>query len=541
MAQALSAALPLPAIEASTTISSNRVALTLAIAIFSTLSLWAAATSKGFLEADACTHYLFARFALNEPHYLASVWGRPLCTGLYAVPAAIAKVMGVRVMSLLLAVACGLIAYRIAKKQGYRMPALAAILLFAQPVFFLHSFSELTEIPFALVAVAAFWAYQEKQWLAMTLLVSITPMGRPEGLGLMLMAAVALILHRRWYWLFLMPLPIVLWSYLGWRSEGSPADSPWYLWLKNNWPYAPRSAYGSGPWYHFILLLPVLVSPIVFPALIVGVVKSLKKGLARSAVLGTTKDTRQHDPTAHVLDYQRPAERTDFFARFPFFTDHRTRVQVMIALIPLSILFVHSFLWAFGLMASNGELRYLLSVSPLWALLCAKGWETLWDRFRLPSPFVCAGVAALVPIIANLYWKVVPLPLYEDNALADTVAQWYDQTPGLRKDYPKIMATLPLIYYTMDVSQSDKNRAERWGPYEVKQKLPSGTILIWDEVYGLHNADRNLCITQEQVENAGWIWIGNFVEGGRWCNVYLSPNSIDNRPTDANKYRTPGN
>jgi hypothetical protein len=30
------------------------------------------------------------------------------------------------------------------------MPAIAAICLFAQPLFFAHSFSELTEIPFAL-------------------------------------------------------------------------------------------------------------------------------------------------------------------------------------------------------------------------------------------------------------------------------------------------------------------------------------------------------------------------------------------------------
>src|SRR5688500_1037421 len=107
----------------------NRLALILGIAVFAALSLWSAATSEGFLEADACTHYLFARFALKEPHYLTSVWGRPLCTGLYAVPAALAKVMGVRVMSLLLAIATGLITYRIAVKQGYRMPALAAILL----------------------------------------------------------------------------------------------------------------------------------------------------------------------------------------------------------------------------------------------------------------------------------------------------------------------------------------------------------------------------------------------------------------------------
>jgi hypothetical protein len=311
------------------------------------------------------------------------------------------------------------------------------------------------------------------------------------------------------------------------------------MWLVKNWPYAAKSAYGSGDWYHFVLLLPVLVSPVVFPGLLVGVGWSLWRGLVRPAVLGAALQARQDQSDRRVLDYARPEEPKGLLARFAFFGDHQARVQAMIAVIPLSILAVHSFLWAFGLMASNGELRYLLSVAPLWALLCAKGWEWCWERFALPAPFLCAGVAAVVPVLANMYWKIVPLPLYDDNYLAEDVAAWYAQTPGLRKDYPKIMATLPLIYYTMDVSQTDQSRSEYWGPKAV-HSLPAGTMLLWDPIYGEHNADRSLCITQAEVEAAGWVWIGNIVEGGSWCNVYLSPTTKEGRPLEEGKYRTPG-
>jgi hypothetical protein len=518
----------------------NRVALGVGVVIFAALSLWAGWTSKGFLEADACTHYMFARHALSQPEHLTNVWGRPICTGLYAIPAAIGRVFGVRVMSCLLAVACGVIGYRIAKGQGYRMPALAAILLFAQPFFFLHSFSELTEIPFALVATAAFWAYQRKQWLVMTILVSITPMGRPEGFGLMVMGAVALVCHGRWYYLFLMPLPMVLWSYLGWLSWPPPRDMAWYMWLIKNWPWSAKSAYGSGPWYHFVGMLPVLVSPIVFPAFLVGVGWSLWRGLIRSSVLGETTDARdQDDSSGQVLDYARPKERTGYLPRFQFFRDHQARVQVMIAVIPLSILVVHSFLYARGLMASSGELRYLLCVSPLWALLCAKGWEWCWEQFSLPMPFLCAGIAAVLPIVCNMYWKVIPLPEYEDSVLAADVAGWYERTPGLRKDYPKIMATLPMIFYTMDISQADQDRAVRWGRKEVENP-PPGTMLIWDPVYGQSNADANLVIGMDTIDRAGWVWIGNFLQpGGTWCNVYLSPKTEQGNAPDPGKYRTP--
>ena len=70
----------------------NLVALVLSCAIFSILSGVLAFKSESDLEADATTHFLFARFALREHHYLVSVWGRPLCTFAYALTARIGTV-----------------------------------------------------------------------------------------------------------------------------------------------------------------------------------------------------------------------------------------------------------------------------------------------------------------------------------------------------------------------------------------------------------------------------------------------------------------
>src|SRR3954470_2689979 len=129
-----------------------------AAGIFSTLSIWGAVNSDGFLEADSCTHYQYARFALGERHYLVNVWGRPFVTGLYMIPAVLGQRMGVRLTSLALALSIAAIAYRLAKDQKYRWPSLAFIFTLAQPLFFLHSFSELTELPFALLLALAFLA-----------------------------------------------------------------------------------------------------------------------------------------------------------------------------------------------------------------------------------------------------------------------------------------------------------------------------------------------------------------------------------------------
>src|SRR5437867_1856308 len=118
--------------------------------VFATLSLILAFKSQGFLEADACTHYLYARHVFEEPHFLVNVWGRPVCTGWYAIPARLAGRVGARASSMLMALGLAAVTYRIAKLQGYRWPVLAFMFVLAQPLVFLHSFSELTELPFAL-------------------------------------------------------------------------------------------------------------------------------------------------------------------------------------------------------------------------------------------------------------------------------------------------------------------------------------------------------------------------------------------------------
>ena len=53
-------------------------AVAIAAVLFCVLSTVAGVTSKGFLEADACTHYQYARFVWQEPYRLIDVWGRPV-------------------------------------------------------------------------------------------------------------------------------------------------------------------------------------------------------------------------------------------------------------------------------------------------------------------------------------------------------------------------------------------------------------------------------------------------------------------------------
>jgi hypothetical protein len=479
--------------------------IALAVGVFAALSVFCSRTSEGFLEADACTHYLYARFAFERPDFLVNIWGRPICTAIYSLPAAVAGRFGVHLMSLALAIGTALVAWRIAVNQGYRHPALALMFTLAQPLVFLHSFSELTELPFAFLLACAFWAYQQRQWLVMAVLIALSPLSRPEGFGFLALAGIALLLHRRWWWLVVLPVPLILWNLAGWLIYNEAG--PWWRWLIDQWPYSETSVYPRGNILHFVAFLPAIVSPFVFPAMCVGVWRSTWRGRADSLV------SPAHGP-GH---------------------DAQSRTQLLIAVIPLLILFGHSVLYAMGKLASSGELRYMLVVAPFWGLLAAKGWEWLFERFNGRRPLLWAGVAALLPIVFNAYYKVVPLVFGDDWLAARRAVIWY-RTSGLADSFPRVATAHPGIVYFMDVAPGDKDHAVEWRKAVLSQPA-DGTIVIYDPMYSVSNSDANRSISIDELRSAGWIDVTALVPsmGKRW-HVLVSPRDAHGADARASRH-----
>lgn len=458
-------------------------------------SLWGAITSDGFLETDSITHYLYARFAIAEPHYLVNIWGRPLCTGLYTVPAYLFGRLGVRITSLLLAVLCSLVTAEIARRRGDRHPAVAMICVLAQPLLFLHSFSELTELPFAACLSLALLAWQCRSYAWMALLCGLLPLGRPEGFGLAMLAGAVLLWQRRWKCVPLLAAPVVVWSFAGWLLYGSPRYSDflpgwlqWVLWLPRNWPYSSTSLYQPGHPMKFVGALPAIVGPLLFPATLIGTWLCLRS--------------------------------RDHFARAT-------------ALVPLLVLAVHSWLHWRGMLASSGEIRYLLAVAPFWGLLSSAGWEWLAERLEWKRPVAIAGVAALIPALVNFQqtvgsgtvgYKVLPLKMHQDMLDARTLAEWY-RSWDRRADYPRIMAAHPGVFYFLDQSPTAVDRSVEFSRDAVA-RAPDGTLMIWDEIYSVFNSDESRSVSLEAVRLAGW----KIVPTERWV-IAFSPRDALGEPT----------
>jgi hypothetical protein len=290
-------------------------------------------------------------------------------------------------------------------------------------------------------------------------------------------------------------LPVVMWDYVGWLLYGH--EGPWWNWLRANWPYEAKSLYTPGPIYHFLLLMPVVTSPFVFPATVFG-----------AWVCLVTSSTGV-SPVSSGSGHGRDARAT---------SSHPRHCEIIIAALPLLILIGHSVLYWLGKMASNGELRYLLVVAPMWGLLAARGWTRIFARFSWRYPLRWAAAAALAPVALHAFYPVLPLRQQPDWVEAERVAAWYrdEQSHG---EYPYLAVAHPGVLYHLDLSPSDGSRVREWRR-DVLDAVPAGTIVVWDPIYGVFNSDKSRSISADELVRAGWKevqmpWSGD-ASAGKW-------------------------
>jgi hypothetical protein len=443
-------------------VEKDRHSALLAILAFSACSIAAAAGSRGFLESDGATHFIFARHALEEPMFFVDVWGRPLCTGLLALPAYLGGLLWVRLASLCCAIGCAIVAMAIARGQGLKEPVLALVFTLGQPLLFFHSFSELTELPFALVMGLAFLCWQRKRWWAMATFAAIGPLGRPEGFAFLILAAAVLTANRKWVAMLVLPVGVIAWSIAGHLLQG-PADQPWWKWLVEHWPYESGSEYPRGPIFYYLAVLPMIVGPFALPAVWMGVWRSVK-----SASAG----------------------------------DRRT-VDWAIALLPMGLLAGYSVLFWLGKFSSSGSPRYLLIVAPLWGCLAARGWEWVFERMRWQQAVSWAALAVVVPGVVNWVYPFLPLKQSASWSQAEKFVAWYGGSE-FRKSYPRVLCNHPGIYFFLGVSPWDRRAVVPWWPDAIDHP-EAGVVLVWDRDFCTTNSDPRLVATLDRVRKAGWV------------------------------------
>ncbi len=425
-----------------------------------------------FLFKDSCQHdggihYLFARWAWVHHELFVDVWSRPLFTLLYAGPA----LLGLRAARAVTVVVCLVTAwqtYRLAEQLKLPRAPLVMALLFLQPSYFLFCADTMTEPLFALVFVIALRLHLAGRVTAGLFVASLFILTRPEGLFISLLwscwvmrgcgtgsgsdlvlavtsnaenqvataprtapRAVTCTLFQ--YALRILPLATGLfaWWLASWLITGDA------LFIKHNWPANwPFSGtiYGAPGFLNYPARLPEIVGPLVLPAFLIGLYRSLK--------------------------------RREFGALTSAF---------------LTLFLVHTVMRAFGLMGSAGYPRYLICVAPATALLTLIGWNALAERFahlargtRLAFVTLLLATAAFANFIYadGAEWT-------RDAVLVEKVYAWW---PHNQRPITRLIWSQPYMCMLLDGDpwQNEFFTQDAARNRQLMQAMPPGTLVFWD-------------------------------------------------------------
>jgi hypothetical protein len=220
--------------------------------------------STGAYHDDDLDHYFMARAAFAHPEFFLDPWGRPGFTLLYALPAQFGWT-AVRLFTVLLAVVTMALTARTARRLGAESSWAAGALVAWQPLFFILSFSALTEPLAALLLALLYDAQAGERPHRAALAAGLLPLVRLE-LGVVSLLVGGWILlrgldRRALLWI---PLPVALWAVVGGLVHGDP------LWLANSVGGAGRPLRSAGP-IHTLRNVITVVGPVLFLGLLLGV------------------------------------------------------------------------------------------------------------------------------------------------------------------------------------------------------------------------------------------------------------------------------
>ncbi|MDQ2767541.1 MAG: hypothetical protein M3Y30_10335, partial [Gemmatimonadota bacterium] len=202
-------------------------------------------------QQDGGTHFLFARDAWWNHVLLVDVWGRPLFTTMYALPA-LAGYLPAKLLTVAVCVATAWQCWRWAEDEGLARAELAIPFFALQPSLVLLASDTMTEPLFALVLVVALRLRRAGRVRTSMVIASLLPLARPEGFFVCVLWGVWSLADARLgdaWWRRGLKLPLM-----------TPGLAIWWiaallithdaLFILHNWPHqwaATGALYGTAP------------------------------------------------------------------------------------------------------------------------------------------------------------------------------------------------------------------------------------------------------------------------------------------------------
>lgn len=396
-------------------------------------------------SGDSVLHFLYAKYACTPPENFFNHWAKPLYV-LLASPFAQLGFTGIKIFNSLITFFTLIYTYKVAVSLGYKNSVIVVLLMLFTPLYYVSTYTGLTEPLFALIQILALFFLLNKKAVLACILISFLPFVRSEGLIIMGVFGLYFLLKKQWKYLPLLLVGHVIYSIAGYFIYQD------ILWVFNKIPYATMSSiYGEGHLGHFFEQLIYVLGIPVYLLLWLGVLAVLWK----------------------------------------LYKNQLSKEEGIIVSLGFVFFFVfHTLFWYLGIFGSMGLNRVFIAVIPLIALLSLAGFNFLTglSNYLLKKYnwiFISLILAYIVvfPFTSNpaaIDWKNDMMKT-EEEKVADSVAEY------IQESFPDVKTFVyvhPYFGLALDIDHFDNEKHLNLR-MDVVDHLESGDLIIWDDWFAV--------------------------------------------------------
>jgi hypothetical protein len=457
-------------------------------------------TADGFYQQDEAAHFVSMKGFWHNPNSVLSNWAKPGYKILYALPSLLGSDFVILVNCLVAAFTC-FFAYRITQLLGSKVAILAFLFTATQPLWINLAFRNYSEIITALLLTISIYFYLKDKLIFASLVASYIAFIRQEFYPILGIYFFYLIFNKKFIPALLLGVFPLVQQVWGMALTGDP------LYLLNQMLGTSEQIAGQYPrkgFFHYFKM-----SITIFGSVAVTLwVAYLWTWLFEKINL-----LRDKTPFKDAIK------------------DKANIILIVSVLYFLMNCIFNSPTLSIG-PATGGNLRYLLIISPLLAILSALQVEKFKVSKYKPQILILVSVFALlvaifmthphnfvifnekerdwmplVGVLASLFLMILPLKLQQDaiglsivalfvvlvtvrpiklseeDKACKQLAEWYEQYELAQGEPPQLFLHHEMFYYFLGRTPYDFKVKPKPIEEEFLKNAPTGSLIIWDSHY----------------------------------------------------------
>lgn len=395
---------------------------------------------------DSIMHYFFARYAFQHPLNLLDHWGKPFYT-LLAAPFAQISYTAARIFNVLLSVGSAILVFEILKKYQVKTALLGFVFCLFAPVFFLASFSALTEPLFGFLLILGWYLLINNKFFWAAFTWSFLLFTRSEAMIIFPSLILAFPVFRAAKFIPFLFSAFIIYALIGLYIY----NDFWWYFTRN--PYTGAiDVYGKGNWYHYLAhYKQIFSSPFAFFTLAGCVI------------------------TPYLLIKNIKKNELFIWANF-----------LIIPSIIISFFLVHSWMWYKGFGGSLGLIRVMTAIIPIASVWAVISYQKIFEilPFKIVKNLIIPVLMAVYVIKTPFKQNQLPIPQGWEEAEIEKLADFVHENE-LIKDSVRVFYAAPTVALYLNIDPFDLNQKGTLDDVRSnRSQLKSGDLIVWDAHFG---------------------------------------------------------